>query len=121
MGIFTKLAGTGAKEVIESVTDIVDKFVATPEEKAQMKAEIEKEISSRWDSDNQSDNWLSKNVRPLSLISVLVVFFIMLFTDGNFEDFTIQKEYIPVFNILLITIVGGYFTARSIDKRGRIK
>tara|TARA_R110002050_G_scaffold103392_1_gene212416 strand:- start:553 stop:900 length:348 start_codon:yes stop_codon:yes gene_type:complete len=108
------------KESASAVTDIVDRFVTTPDEKAQIKKDIEDELSKRWLSDNEG-SWLTRSVRPLSLISVLVIFFIMLFTDGNVGNFTIQKEYIPVYQILLITIVGGYFAVRTIDKKGRIK
>ena len=108
------------KESASAVTDIVDRFVTTPDEKAQIKKDIEDELSKRWLSDNEG-SWLTRSVRPLSLIAVLVVFFIMLFTDGNVGGFTIQKEYIPVYQILLITIVGGYFAVRTIDKKGRIK
>jgi hypothetical protein len=108
------------KETAESVTGIVDKFVATPEEKAEIKKQVEEEITKRWVTDTNG-SWLTRSVRPLSLIAVLVVFFIMLFTDGNVGSFTIQKEYIPVYQILLITIVGGYFAVRTIDKKGRIK
>jgi hypothetical protein len=108
------------KETAEVVTNIVDKFVATPEEKAEIKKQVEEEITKRWITDNEG-SWLTRSVRPLSLICVLGVFFLMLFTDGNIGEFKIQKEYIPVYQILLITIVGGYFAVRTIDKKGRIK
>lgn len=106
---------------IKGVGEIVDKFVKTPEEKAEIMAKIESEISNRWEDDSKSDSFLAKNIRPLSLSAVLIVFFIILFTDGNIGEFKIQKEYIPVFQILLITIVGGYFAVRTIDKKGKIK
>lgn len=122
MGIFggSKLTKGAVEGVIGGVSNVIDKFVATPEEKAAMKATLEAEITKRWDSDNNG-SWLARNVRPMTLISVLVVFFIMLFTDGNIGEFKIQNEYIPVFQILLITVVGGYFAARTIDKKGRVK
>ena len=106
---------------LKGVGEVVDKFVKTPEEKAEIMAKIESEISNRWEADAKSDSFLAKNIRPLSLAAVLIVFFIMLFTDGNVGEFKIQKEYIPVFQILLITIVGGYFAVRTIDKKGKIK
>ena len=119
------IAGSPAKNmvkgVIEGAGDVVDRFVQTPEEKAKLKAELEKEISKRWQSDMQSDSWLSKNVRPLTLFAVLVVFFIMLFTDGNIGEFSINKGYLPIYNSLLISVVGGYFVVRSFDKRGKVK
>lgn len=128
MGIIGKLLGGGAegtgkgvKEIVEGVGGTIDKFIQTPEEKALLKAELEKEISSRWEADAAGKSWLSQNVRPLSLVWALAIFTIMLFTDGNVGEFKIQGAYIPVFQTVLITILGGYFVARSFDKRGRIK
>ena len=69
--LLNKILGKGAKETIEAVSNVVDRYVSTPEEKAALKASIESEISSRWKSDMTSDSWLSKNVRPLTLIVVI--------------------------------------------------
>lgn len=128
MGIIQKIlgdagegAGKGVKEIVEGVGGTIDKFIQTPEEKAQLKAELESEISRRWDADAAGKSWLARNVRPLSLVWALCIFTIMLFTDGNVGDFKIQDAYIPVFQTVLITILGGYFVARSFDKRGRVK
>ena len=114
-------AGKGIKEIVEGVGGTIDKFVQTPEEKAQLKAELETEISKRWEADAAGKSWLSQNVRPITLVWCLTIFSIMLFTDGNIGDFKIQDAYIPVFQTVLITVIGGYFVARSLDKRGRIK
>lgn len=128
MGILNKIlggagegAGKGIKEIVEGVGGTIDKFVQTPEEKAQLKAELESEISKRWEADAAGKSWLAQNVRPLSLVWALSIFTIMLFTDGNVGEFSIQPVYVPVFQTVLITILGGYFVARSFDKRGRIK
>lgn len=128
MGLFDKIKGLAnspakqmVKGVIEGAADVVDRFVQTPEEKAALKAELEKEISKRWQADMQTDSWLSKNIRPLTLLAVLVVFFFMLLTDGNIGDFKINEGYLPIYNSLLITVVGGYFVVRSFDKRGNAK
>jgi len=114
-------AGKGIKEIVEGVGGTIDKFIQTPEEKAQLKAELETEISKRWEADAGGKSWLSQNVRPITLAWALSIFSIMLFTDGNVGDFSIQDAYIPVFQTVLITVIGGYFVARSFDKRGRIK
>lgn len=105
------------KGAIEGVSGVVDKFVMSKDEKARLKNELEKQISERWAADMHSDSWLSKNVRPLSLIYVLFVFSVLAFTDGNVGEFKVQKEYLPIFNVLLVTVVGGYFAVRSVDKR----
>ncbi len=123
MGLIDKIfkSGSPGKNMIQGViggaADVVDRFVHTNEEKEKLKAELEKEISKRWQSDMASDTWLSKNIRPLTLASVLIVFYALLFADGNIGDFKINEGYLPIYNSLLITVVGGYFVVRSVDKR----
>lgn len=114
-------AGKGVGEIIESVGNTVDKFVQTPEEKAQLKAELEKEISKRWDADAASKSWLSRNIRPLLVLWAVVIFTSLLFADGNIGSFVVREAYLPIFETMLITIIGGYFVLRSVDKRGRIR
>lgn len=108
--------GDTVKDVVDGVGSVVDRFVHTDEEKQQLKAELEREISARWASDMKSDSWLSKNVRPLVLLSSLGVFFVLLFTDGNIGEFQVQEAWIPVFQTILITALGGYFVGRSVEK-----
>ena|SRR6056297_2326526 len=113
--------GSPAKKMVEGVIqgvgDTVDRFVHTKDEKAKLKAELEKEISKRWQADMASDTWLSKNIRPLTLASVLIVFFALLFADGNIGNFQVNEDYLPIFNQLLLAVTSGYFIVRSVDKR----
>jgi hypothetical protein len=116
MGIkdLLKNPAKGAVEgVISGVADVVDRFVHTPEEKEQLKAEIEKEITKRWQADATSDSWLSKNVRPLSLVWFMVILTVLLFSDGNIGDFTVSEEWIPLLKNIGLTILGGYFVLRE--------
>lgn len=123
MGLIDRIlkGGSPAKNmvsgVIEGVSNTVDRFVHTKDEQEKLKAELEKEISARWKSDMQSDTWLSKNIRPLTLASVLIVFYALLFADGNIGQFEVNEGYLPIYNSLLITVVGGYFVVRTIDKK----
>jgi len=118
--LLNKILGKGAKETIEAVSNVVDKYVSTPEEKAALKASIEAEISNRWKSDMGSDSWLSKNVRPLTLIVVIVFLVLMTFFDGlGWVD--VNDSWISLWNMLSVTVVGGYFAVRTLDKRGNVK
>jgi len=118
--LLNKILGKGAKETIEAVSNVVDRYVSTPEEKAALKASIEAEISNRWKSDMTSDSWLSKNVRPLTLIVVIVFLVLMTFFDGlGWVD--VNDSWISLWNMLSVTVVGGYFAVRTIDKRGNVK
>jgi hypothetical protein len=115
------LAEGGTKGLVEGIGNVVDKFIQTPDEKAAVMKAIEAEISSRWASDMASKSWLSRNVRPLVLVWAVVIFTILLFFDGNVGGFTVEPAYLPIFQTLLLTIIGGYFALRTIDKRGKAK
>ena len=114
----------GVKGIIESLKQagkVVDKFVRTPEEKDELMKHFENEISERWKADSNSESFLTKNIRPLLALWSASIFTIMLFTDGNIGDFKINQAYIPVYQSVFLTIIGGYFALRSYDKRGKIK
>ena len=67
------------------------------------------EVTKRWSSDLNSDNKLSKNVRPLTLIFFSVAYVIGWFLDYSLENIT----------GLLSLIVGAYFGGRSYEKTRR--
>ncbi len=73
-------------------------------------------MTERWKFDMQSDSFLSKNIRPMVLIYLTVIFTALCFTDGNIGEFKIAKEYIPIFQTLLVTTYGAYFVGRSWEK-----
>ncbi len=113
--------------LFKSAEGILDTTITNKEELQQVKNELEKivneaeknasnQVTERWKSDNLSDNKLSKNIRPLSLIFVTVVFVIISFMDGNVGDFKLNESYIPVYQTLLLSIYGAYFVGRTITK-----
>jgi len=63
-----------------------------------------------------SDSWLSKNVRPITLIFMLVCTMLLIFIDAGAIDFTVEDKWTDLLQIVLITIVGSYFGGRSIEK-----
>jgi|TARA_R100000084_G_scaffold54051_1_gene22729 hypothetical protein len=106
---------------------IVDEVITSKEEKLQLKNQlqkivqeqeslIEKQVSKRWVSDMSSDNWLSKNIRPMSLIFLTVVFTIISFADGNIGKFTLDEGYKPIYQSLLLLAYGAYFGSRGLEK-----
>tara|TARA_R110002167_G_scaffold321195_2_gene527054 strand:+ start:2581 stop:3033 length:453 start_codon:yes stop_codon:yes gene_type:complete len=127
MSLLTSIFAGGAGEVIEKVGGVVDNLHTSKEEKLQLKNELEKilhdanktaqeAVSSRWQADMNSDSWLSKNIRPLTLVFLTIIFVIMSFFDGNIGDFVINDAYKPIYQTLLITVYGAYFAGRSIEK-----
>ena len=86
----------------------------------ELENEYQKQITSRWTSDN-SGNFLTKSVRPLSLIYLLGVITIMAFADGNIGNFTIDSGYIELFKILSITSFTAYFGGKTYERyKGKI-
>ena len=132
MSLLANIFAGGAGEVIEKVGGVVDNLTTCKEEKLQLKNELEKilhdanktaqeAVTSRWEADMKSDNWLSKNIRPLVLIFLTAVFVLMSFFDGNAGEFTINDAYKPIYQTLLITVYGAYFAGRSIEKVTKAK
>ena len=113
--------------LIKDVGNVIDKLTTTEEERLQAKQKIQElleeadkdaqqQVTDRWKFDMQSDSFLSKNIRPLTLVFLTVMFTLLAFTDGNIGEFSIQKEYIPIFQTLLITVYGAYFVGRTWEK-----
>ena len=128
------LAGLGSLlggDTIKSVGNIIDDLHTSGEEKAEAKQKIEQilaaaeqaaqaQVSARWEADMKHGSWLSKNIRPLTLIFLTFVFTILSVFDGNLEigdkAFTIGAAYVPVYQTLLMTVYAAYFAGRSIEK-----
>ena len=78
----------------------------------------EREMSSRWASDMASDSWLAKNTRPIIVLSLVSVLFLFMILDSLDIAFEVRDAWITLYEILIVTAVGGYFTLRSVfDKR----
>jgi len=113
--------------VIKEVGNVIDKLTTTKEEKLEAQRliteilekadkEAQEQVTARWQADMSSDSWLSKNIRPMVLIYLTVIFTSCAFFDGNIGDFLIAEPYIPIFQTLLVTVYGAYFVGRSWEK-----
>ena len=113
--------------LIKDIGDVIDKVTTTDEERLAAKQKIQEllekadndaqtQVTERWKLDMQSDSFLSKNIRPLVMVFLTAMFTLLAFTDGNIGQFTIQKEYIPIFQTLLVTVYGAYFVGRTWEK-----
>ena len=103
-----------AKAKIEA--DIAEEKLAN-----ELKIEKEKNISRRWEADLQSDNKASKNIRPFTLAFLIVTLFILIVLDSAFRGFTVQEDFIGIYETLLLTSVNGYFILREAGKSGKIR
>ena len=114
-------------KILPEAGKIIDNLHTSGEEKMAARQKMEellvsaeqaaqKEISARWDADMKSDAWLPKNIRPLTLIFLTIVFVIISVFDGNLGEFSISDSYVPVYQTLLMTVYAAYFAGRSIEK-----
>ncbi len=121
--IFKALTGG----LLRDIGKVIDNLHTSDEERLEAKRRLQElleqadkeaqdQVTSRWKYDMQSDSFLSKNIRPLVLVFLTVMFTLFAFTDGNLGEFKIQEEYIPVFQSLLITVYGAYFVGRTWEK-----
>jgi hypothetical protein len=111
---------------------VLDKFIPDPEAKAKAQAELLKmqqegrlaelnadnieaqEISKRWDADMKSDSWLSKNVRPMTLVALLVAYFI--FATASAFGIEVTQAYVELLGQMIMLIVSAYFGGRTLEK-----
>ena len=127
MSILTKIFSSGAAELVKGVGSVIDNLHTSKEEKleaerkiqtliANHEVEMEKQITSRWDSDMKSDSWLSKNVRPAVLIFLVVSTVLMIFIDAGTINFVVEDKWTDLLQLVLITVIGAYFGGRSLEK-----
>jgi hypothetical protein len=127
MGVLNKLFSGGASKLVESVGGVLDNVITTKDEKLEAKrklkelilsheAEMEKNITDRWTADMNSDSWLSKNVRPMVLIFLIVCTMLLIFIDAGTIAFTVEEKWTDLLQLVLITVIGAYFGGRSIEK-----
>jgi hypothetical protein len=122
-----KLFSGGAADLVKGVGGVIDNLHTSDEERLQAEAkikelianyevEMEKNITSRWEADLKSDSWLSKNVRPMVLIFLIVCTMLLIFIDAGAIKFNVKDSYIDLLQLVLITVIGAYFGGRSLEK-----
>ena len=125
--MLSKIFSGGAAELVKGVGGVIDNLHTSAEEKleaerkikelvANYQVEMEKNITSRWEADLKSDSWLSKNVRPMVLIFLIVCTMLLIFIDAGAIKFDVKDSYIDLLQLVLITVIGAYFGGRSLEK-----
>ena len=121
------LLSGGAAELVKGVGGVIDNLHTSKEEKleaerkikelvANYQVEMEKNITSRWEADLKSDSWLSKNVRPLVMIFLIVCTMLLIFIDAGALNFEVKSSWVDLLQLVLITVIGAYFGGRSFEK-----
>ena len=132
MSIFTKLFSGGAADLGKGVGGVIDNLHTSKEEKlaaeqkihelvSNYETQMEQNITDRWKSDMNSDSWLSKNVRPLVLIFLVVCTVLMIFIDAGTIAFQVEEKWTDLLQLVLITVIGAYFGGRSFEKSKKTK
>jgi len=127
MNILSKIFSSGATELVKGVGEVIDNLHTSKEEKlaAELKVkelissyevEMEKQITDRWKADMQSDSWLAKNIRPLTLAFLVISTVLMIFIDAGTISFVVEPKWTDLLQLVLITVIGAYFGGRSLEK-----
>ena len=125
--MLSKIFSSGAADLVKNVGGVLDNLTTSKEEKleaerkikeliANYEVEMEKNITARWEADLKSDSWLSKNVRPMTLIFLIVCTMLLIFIDAGALKFNVKDSYIDLLQLVLITVIGAYFGGRSLEK-----
>jgi hypothetical protein len=111
---------------------VLDKFVPDPEAKAKAQAELLKmqqegrlaelnadnienqELTKRHEADMASDSWLSKNIRPGTLIFILIVY--STFAMMSAWDIEVNNNYVELLGQWGMLIMSFYFGGRTLEK-----
>ena len=142
MSFISKFFAAGASTLVDSVGGIIDKVHTSEDEKLKMKAQIdgqlqafnlsmetaamqfEGEVSKRHLADMTSDSWLSKNIRPMALIFLLIatmgLAYGTIFGSLPPDQTEMLKAWIPLLIALDTTAVGFYFGGRTAEKRQKL-
>jgi|TARA_R110000782_G_scaffold220704_1_gene307922 hypothetical protein len=125
--ILAKLFGGAAGGVADKISNIIAKHTFSKEDRARFEkemtevfinaeADMQQNVTERWKTDMNSDSWLSKNVRPLVLIFLVVSTVLMVFIDAGVISFDVKDTWIDLLQLVLITVIGAYFGGRSVEK-----
>jgi uncharacterized membrane protein (DUF106 family) len=111
---------------------LIDKLIPDPQAKAQAQLELAKlaqdgklaeiqadtaeqqELTKRAQADMASDSWLSKNIRPMTLIFILVVY--TAFAGMSAGDIEVNNNYVELLGQWGMLIMSFYFGGRTLEK-----
>lgn len=122
----------GLDTIIGAGLKIIDKLIPDPEQKAKAQLELAKlaqegkladiqadmteqqEVTKRQQADMLSDSWLSKNIRPMTLIAILSAYFFFAF--ASIFDFDTKSAYVELLGQWGMLIMSFYFGGRTLEK-----
>jgi len=76
----------------------------------------QQEITKRWQSDNQTQGWLPKNIRPASLAYLTIFTSLVIILDSSLKNFKVDEAWITLLKSLLLLAYTAYFSIRGYEK-----
>ena len=130
--ILAKIFGNAGGSVLEKLSGVADRFITTGDEKRAFQKDMEqiflnaeaamqKNVTERWTADLEHGNWLTRSVRPLVLIFLILSTVIMVFVDSGSINFNVEQKWTDLLQLVLMTTIGAYFGGRSVEKFNQIK
>jgi hypothetical protein len=122
----------GIDDIIGAGLKIIDKVIPDPAAKAEAQLKLQQlaqdghlaelqadmneqnNVSDRWKADLSSDSWLSKNIRPMTLIAILVGYFI--FATASAFELNVKQAYVELLGQWGMLIMSAYFGGRTLEK-----
>jgi hypothetical protein len=128
------ITALASKFGVSDSVDAVAKAIAGDPQAAQKIAEMELEfaklaadamknednnVSTRWSADMSSDSWLSKNIRPMSLVAIFIGYF--LFAMMSAFGLNANEAYVTLLGQWGMLIMGAYFGGRTVEKLAEMR
>jgi len=122
----------GIDDIVGVGMKILDKVIPDPAQKAQAALDLQKlaqdghlaelqadmneqnNVSDRWKADLGSDSWLSKNIRPMTLIFILGVY--TTFAGFSAFNVNVNQAYVELLGQWGMLIMSAYFGGRTLEK-----
>ena len=130
--ILAKIFGKAGGGILKSLSSVADKFITTGDEKRAFQKDMEqifinaeatmqKNVTERWKADLEHGNFLTRSVRPLVLIFLIISTVIMVFVDSGSINFNVEEKWTDLLQLVLMTTIGAYFGGRSVEKFNQSK
>ena len=130
--ILAKIFGNAGGGILKSLSKVADKFITTGDEKRAFQKEMEQifldaeatmqqNVTERWKADLEHGNWLTRSVRPLVLVFLIVSTVLMVFIDSGSIAFNVEEKWTDLLQLVLMTTIGAYFGGRSVEKYNKTK
>jgi hypothetical protein len=111
------ISGGSVSQVLKAISGDTE---LSPEDKemliieTQKDVEHERELTKRWESDNSSQDWLPRNIRPLAVLNFTILIDIVILSSMWGKP--LGEAYLPLLLTMGMTVIGGYFTLREFGK-----